>query len=98
MSDLKSWNNLRGTNIRAGQRLAVYGKAGGKNKTSKNTAATAGKISGDVEYSYYTVKKGENLWSISRQFPGVSSELIQQVNQMQNNALKVGQVLKIPKV
>lgn len=97
VNDLKAWNNLRGNNIRAGQRLAVYGKAGGKNKT-KSTAAVTPKISGGTEYSYYTVKKGENLWSISRQFPGVSSELIQQVNQMQNNALKVGQVLKIPKV
>lgn len=49
-------------------------------------------------YSYHTVTRGESLWTISQRFPGVTTELIKKANNLNSSSLKVGQVLKIPKV
>lgn len=43
----------------------------------------------------YTVKKGDTLYAISRQF-GVSVDEIKRENNLTSNALSVGQTLKIP--
>ncbi|MBV5314009.1 MAG: transglycosylase SLT domain-containing protein [Prolixibacteraceae bacterium] len=51
--------------------------------------------SGD-EIVYYTVRKGDNFWSIAKKFPGVSNQEIMKINNIKAaNSLKVGQVLKI---
>lgn len=50
----------------------------------------------DDAYLYYTVKKGDNLWTIAQQFPGVSAENIQKLNNISNTkGLSIGQQLKI---
>ncbi len=47
-------------------------------------------------FVYYTVKKGDNLWDISRKFEGTSVEMIIKLNKLPKNyKLNVGQVLKI---
>ncbi len=47
-------------------------------------------------FVYYTVRKGDNFWSIAKKFPGVSNHDIMQINNIKAaNSLKVGQVLKI---
>ena len=43
----------------------------------------------------YTVKPGDTLYGISKQF-GVSMEDIRRANNLENNSISVGQVLKIP--
>lgn len=45
--------------------------------------------------NYYTVKSGDSLWSISRKYNVTVSELKNE-NNISNNNLKIGQVLKIP--
>ena len=58
--------------------------------------ASASQISSDSEYVYYTVKSGDSLWSIARQFPGISNQDIVRLNNMSNgNSIKPGQKLKI---
>jgi membrane-bound lytic murein transglycosylase D len=48
------------------------------------------------EFVYYTVKKGDNFWSIAKKYPGVSNEDIMKLNNIQKaNSLMVGQKLKI---
>lgn len=48
------------------------------------------------EIVYYTVRKGDNFWSIAKKFPGVSNQEIMKMNNIKAaNSLKVGQVLKI---
>lgn len=52
--------------------------------------------SSDNEYVFYTVRKGDNFWTIAKKFPGVSNSDIMKLNKIkQANTLKVGQVLKI---
>ena len=48
------------------------------------------------EFVYYTVRRGENLWSIARKFPGVSNNDILKWNNINNaNKIQPGQKLKI---
>jgi len=48
------------------------------------------------EFVYYTVRKGDNFWTIAKKFPGVSNDDIMKINNIKAaNSLKIGQVLKI---
>ena len=48
------------------------------------------------EIIYYTVRKGDNFWSIAKKFPGISNHEIMKMNNIKAaNSLRVGQVLKI---
>jgi len=48
------------------------------------------------EFVYYTVKKGDNLWTIAKKYPGISNNDIMQLNNITDTRnLKVGQKLKI---
>ena len=50
----------------------------------------------DRDYEYYTVKSGDNLWSIAQKYPGISDSDIKRLNNITNiGNLKVGQRLKI---
>ncbi len=52
--------------------------------------------SGDIsESNIYTVKAGDSLWSIAQQF-NVSVDDIKQLNNLKNNIITIGQMLKIP--
>ena len=48
-----------------------------------------------VDYQKYTVKAGDNLYSIAKKY-GVSIDEIKKNNNLSNNLLSIGQVLKIP--
>lgn len=48
------------------------------------------------EYVYYTVRRGDNLWSIARKFPGVSNHDIMRWNGIDDGSkIQPGQTLKI---
>ena len=46
---------------------------------------------------YYTVKKGDSLWSIANKF-GTTVKKLKEINKLSTNVLKVGQTLKITSV
>jgi membrane-bound lytic murein transglycosylase D len=88
VSSIKRWNGLPSNMIRIGQRLVIYtASSGGTSSASSYNAAT----------STYTVRSGDNLWSIAQKFPGITSNDISRANNLQNNNIKPGQTLKIPK-
>lgn len=63
-------------------------------ETTAQKQATA--ETGNDGIVYYTVRKGDNFWSIAKKFPGVSNHDIMKTNNIKAaNSLKVGQVLKI---
>lgn len=79
ISDLKKWNNLKSTNLKIGQKLKVY---------PPSESSGSGTVT-------HIVKKGDNLWDISRKY-GVSVEQIRRLNGLSSKAvLRIGQKLVI---
>jgi membrane-bound lytic murein transglycosylase D len=94
VSQLRSWNNIYGNMIRENQKLAVY--------VSPKMATQLGiitpiKTAQKVESGYivHTVKPGDTLWTIARQYPGVSGEDIIKINNLKSDRVYPGQTLKI---
>ena len=105
VSQIKRWNNLRSDNIRIGQRLVIY--RGGtapstSSSASKSVASTAKsaspqKFPADTEYTIYTVKNGDSLYLIAKNYPGVSAQNIMDFNGI-SSKIKPGMKIKIPKL
>lgn len=91
VNQIKSWNGLRSTNLRAGQNLTIYPR-----KNTENIAINSSSQSNSSEKTY-TVRSGDSLWSISKKFPGVSVQNIKNWNDISGNNLKPGTRLKIYK-
>ena len=86
------------------------GKSTASNVTLTKEPASAKTISGvqalqsaiavsslNGEYTYYTVRRGDSLYTIAKQFAGVSDVEIKLLNNIKNaNSLVIGQKLKIP--
>ncbi len=117
ISDIKYWNKMRGSRIRAGQKLAVYvpnkrvyryKKVDNlsfeqKNKLAYKSTAAKGvneTFKYDDNYTYYKIRKGDNLWTIAQKFEGVSNTDIIKINNFSNDDIKrlrPGKVIKIKK-
>ena len=111
VAKIKKWNNLKSNNIRVGQRLIIYrgGKApasassstaskpaaSAKPASSTSAAKPAASIPAGTPYTTYTVKSGDSLYIIAKQFPGVSAQNIMDFNGIGSN-IKPGMKLKIP--
>lgn len=98
-ADMRYWNGIKRNKIKIGQRLVLYvpNSKMGSVKNSKNV-----KIVGPSaqlargEYRYHKVRRGENLWTIARRYPGVSNKDIMRWNNIRNAKLvKPGTRLKI---
>ncbi len=110
LSELRKWNQLKNDNIYPGQKLIIWvpskkakeiqevasafvevteqkEEAPQENVPVDGTSATGHSIS-------YKVKSGDTLWSIARQFPGVSADYIQAWNKV-DGVIKPGEILKI---
>ena len=101
VSQLKSWNNLRSNNIRAGQTLYIYTNGGPKvsASSSSSSSSTSSSSSSGVKASrtvVYTVKSGDSLYKISKLYPGVSADNIKKANGLKSDAIRAGQKLTIP--
>lgn len=67
-------------------------------KTTNPPSDNPGSSGKTDDFFYYTVKSGDNIWTIAKKYPGVSDQDIIQLNQIKNSkSLKPGQKLKIPK-
>ena len=98
VSQLKRWNNLRSSNIRAGQTLYIYGaspKAAAVAASSQQPSSSGSGRTYTIG-SYYTVKSGDSLYNIAKLYPGVSAENIKEANGLKSDRIRPGQELKIP--
>jgi membrane-bound lytic murein transglycosylase D len=71
-------------------------KANGTKQTSTQSSPSKTEI--DPTFEYYTVRKGDNLWTIAKKYPGLTAQEIQRLNNISNTkGLDIGQKLKIRK-
>ena len=96
VSQIKQWNGLRSNNISIGQRLTIYPSKPYTTQGSTNKPGSSVKLN-PSNVTYYTVKEGDSLWSISQKFSGVSVQNIKDWNDISGNHLKPGMKLKISK-
>jgi membrane-bound lytic murein transglycosylase D len=102
VADIRKWNNLRGSGIRAGQRLAIWVQE----QTASNevkakpapvkaapSSASSSLANASTKGKVYRVQPGDTLWSISKGHGGISVERIKKMNKLRSNELKPGQRL-----
>lgn len=81
-SRLITFNNLDNTTLQVGQNLRIPIENIEEEKQS-------------TEFTEYTVKKGDSLYSISRTYD-ISVDDIMKFNDLKTNLLSIGQIIKIP--
>lgn len=79
---LKTLNNLTTNTLQLGQILRIPGEV------EEDTTT-------EVDYVNYTVKPGDSLYAIARNY-GVTVNQIREFNNLTTNTLSIGQVLRIP--
>ena len=87
VNQLKQWNGLTSNNIRVGQKL----------KLNSSSSASSASASSSGDYSTYTVKSGDSLYSIAKNYSGVSAQDIMNFNGLSSSKIQPGMKIKIPK-
>lgn len=91
VSRLMSWNNLKNSRLRVGQKLVVYINPDNAS-TSKTNITSTSKVT--IEY---TVRSGDTLWGIAKKYSGVSVSQLEKLNNISASDLKPGIKIQIPK-
>lgn len=86
---IKQENNIQGNTIYIGQELKL------PSPILPPTLPPITEDPGNEIYTIYTVKKGDSLWSISREYNISVQELID-INDLLTTTIKVGDQLKVP--
>jgi membrane-bound lytic murein transglycosylase D len=111
VAQIKKWNNLKSNNIRVGQRLIIYrgGRAPvstsstakpaastTKPATSTTKPSTTTSSAASGSYTIYTVKSGDSLYTIAKNYPGISAQNIMDFNGIDGSKIYPGMKIKIP--
>ena len=76
--------------------MSLADKQSFKKKTPVTSVGSSPQVTVVGDFVYYTVRRGDNLWTIARKFPGVSNNDIMKWNRMNNSSkIQPGQKLKI---
>ena len=100
IKNLMDWNDLPSTKIIAGKKLIVYTNKPANTSTA-STTSTASKpativASANGNVIYHTVKLGDTVWGIARQYQGVTdSDILKWNNLSSTSKIKPGQKLII---
>ena len=112
VAQIKKWNGLRSSKVRAGMRLTLHVDNGGvpmsdetpasidssSARNKKITKTATAQATGDKAFTHYKVKSGDTFSSISQRYPGVSVRDLMEINKINNSKLRIGQIIKIPTV
>ena len=97
VAQIKSWNGLRSNNIQIGQTLYIYRNGGPTiSQGSTGGSSSSSSSSSKPKTAIYTVKNGDSLYKIAKNYPGVSAEDIKKANGLKSDAIRAGQKLTIP--
>ncbi|KRL61781.1 muramidase family protein [Latilactobacillus fuchuensis] len=91
MANLVKWNSIRNNFIYPGQVLVVSQSGSGSTSTG-NTGS--GSTTTNQTGKTYTVKSGDSVWAIANK-SGISMATLVQLNNIKNNFIYPGQVLKL---
>ncbi len=97
VSQIKRWNGLRSDQLRIGQRLTIYPRkpAFSSSQTVAKSQQATSKTSVNSSSKFHTVRKGDSLWTISQQYPGISIENLREWNGIRGNDIRPGTKLKL---
>ena len=98
IADLEKWNNMRASDLKAGQELRVSGPA--EMEPAKSAPVVQEKVEKITEPSAggtHIVVKGETLSSIAQK-EGTTVAIIKEINNLKNDRVNLGQILKVPAV
>jgi len=108
VSQLKKWNNIRGSSAPRGSRLRIYAggppddaaphakpKAAAQSSTSASVQKVDNRTSGHPEAVEHHVKHGETLYSIARAYGTTVASLRQSNPFLASRSLAAGDVLKV---
>ena len=96
VAQIKSWNGLRSNNIQIGQTLYIYRNGGPTISQGSTGGSSSSTSSSKPKTVIYTVKNGDSLYKIAKNYPGVSAEDIKKANGLKSDAIRAGQKLTIP--
>jgi len=77
------------------EKQTMTGKEKSVEPVQDQIIAQAASSASKEQFVLYTVRSGDNLWTIAQKYPGISHEDIMKLNQMRGSKLQTGQVLKI---
>jgi membrane-bound lytic murein transglycosylase D len=106
VTELKKWNRLKSTRLKAGQHLTVFvpeKKAATKLAENSQPVKPANKVvakpvtepTDDSRFVYHVVAPGDTLWKIAQRYEGMTVQQIKEMNKLQTNDLKVGTRIKV---
>jgi len=76
------------------EKQSRVGKENGTGQAEEQETQVSSPAAKD-QFVLYTVRSGDNLWTIAQKYPGITHEDIMKLNQMTRSSLQTGQVLKI---
>lgn len=88
VAQIKAWNHLRSTRLRAGQRLVMYRQGATPRNVSARTRARPAQL------RHYTVRRGDTLFAIAKRFD-VSLADLRVWNHLRHGELRPGQHLVV---
>jgi len=92
----KKWNNLNSNNLRIGQKLYLTPNKTIKTASIKSEKKESTQKVAKPQYSQnYAVRKGDSLGHIAIKF-GISVKDLKNANDLTNDNLSIGKVLKVP--
>ncbi len=92
---IKSLNNLSSNHLQIGQKLKIPNSKNVQENTSTPVQQSTIPMAAVNADGKYKVINGDNIFSLAKRF-GVTAYQIRQANNLDNNNLKVGQMLKVP--
>ncbi|AWG24508.1 LysM peptidoglycan-binding domain-containing protein [Flavobacterium kingsejongi] len=97
IDDLRKWNDMEDNTVKVGNKLKIITNdvvASVDVKETKTVKSTKKEFTPEKE-QFYTVKKGDSLYTISKKYPGVSITDIKKWNGISGESIKPGMKLKI---